>query len=436
MKKHFLLIFISLFALGCNDNSNNSLNSNESLYESSETSLDNSSYESVETSLESSLYFDNSSSSSLKSEYDNSNEYLSSSDYISSSSNAEVKKYTLKEIQEYGTKLDNDTTSELVSFEAKYVKVMTDNNDKLMLFVDETSYIYVRVSNNDYKGYLENRYFDCDYYVEGYLSKINNRVEVNYVNLSNITSDPTDFDYSLIAEHKDSIYDVANELNALTLNKKYNAVGKIVEVEGVVISTEYNESNKKITIYDEKNVITIVNNKTICSKDSIGNKYKFYGALSILNGSPALWYLDSTYVDKCELSTLSFDEVSSVSPSYFSSYYNVSSKVNNPAIYDFVKLYKVTGYVKTNSDITTKYSLGMVDSFSASLSDNGIKTSIKGIFLMNNLSLDSKDIEYSPYYDYFDENILISTYVSLYQFDTQNHGWKVFGIDSMISVNE
>lgn len=434
MKKRFLLIMISLFAFSCADNTVNSINSIESTLESIESA---SSYDSfLDLSEDEFSSLNDSLIDSFESEYSSSSENIDSSENVYSSSSENIKKYTLKEIQDNGKKLVNDTQGELISFEAKYVKVMTDNNDKLMMFVDETSYIYVRVSNNDYKGYLENRYLDCDYYVEGYLSKINDRVEVNYVNLSNITSSPSDFDYSLIAEHKDSIYDVANELNDLTLSKKYNAVGKIVEVEGVVISTEYNESNKKITIYDEKNVITIVNNKTICSKDSIGNKYKFYGALSILNGAPALWYLDSTFIEKCELFSLSFESSSSVNPSYFSSYYNVSNKVNNPTIYDFVTLYKVTGYVKTNSDITTKYSLGMVDTYSSSLSDNGIKTSIKGIFLMNNLSLDLKDIEYSPYYDYFDENVLISTYASLYQFDTQNHGWKMFGIDSMITINE
>ena len=122
-----------------------------------------------------------------------------------------------------------------------------------------------------------------------------------------------------------------------------------------------------------------------------------------------------------------------MTPSYFSKWYNVSDYINNPSFDDFAKLYKVTGYVQDNKDITTAYNLGLVDEVNDSLSDVGIKKSIKGVFLMNNLSMSESDLSYSKFAPFYVNEEKITVYVSLHQFDTNNHGWKVFAIEDSIN---
>jgi hypothetical protein len=93
----------------------------------------------------------------------------------------------------------------------------------------------------------------------------------------------------------------------------------------------------------------------------------------------------------------------------------------------------VTGYVQDNKDITTAYNLGLVDEVNDSLSDVGIKKSIKGVFLMNNLSMSESDLSYSKFAPFYINEEKITVYVSLHQFDTNNHGWKVFAIENSIN---
>lgn len=421
MKKSILVLAFLTLLVSCNGN-----NKSISLSSSSSNEVNNSS----ET---------NSSSSSLDDLVSTSDSSLSSSESIfeSSSENSSIseeifKEMSLNQIIQQGNALEENMQGDKVSFSAYYVKVMTDNNDKLMLFVDNSDYIYVRVANSDFKGYLENRYFNCLYNVKGTIVKLNNRVEVIYSSLNNQTSDPENIDYTNIYDEKKSIKDVYDEFELLTLNNKNNAVGKIVKIKGIIISTEYTDANKKVVIFDGQNVLTIVNDKAICAKDDVGKEYIFIGALSVLKGCPALWFLDSTFNKKYEISDIDLSISKIVKPSYFASYYNVSDKIKLPKFEDFSYLYKVSGYIKDNDDITTKYNLGIVDNYSDSLSDVGIKTSIKGIFLMNNLSLSEKDLTYSPYYEYANQEIKINAYVTLHQFDTQNHGWKVFGFDQKV----
>ena len=195
-------------------------------------------------------------------------------------------------------------------------------------------------------------------------------MEVNYISLKNITTTSEKVDYSKVLDKKNNINEVIDEFKLLTLNKKNNALGKIVSVEGTVIASEYTDSNKKVVIYDGNNVLTIVNDKKIVNKDDVNKKYRFIGALSVLKGSPALWYLDSEFIKNEETEYHNFE---AVTPSYFSKWYNVSDYINNPSFDDFAKLYKVTGYVQDNKDITTAYNLGLVDEVNDSLSDVGIK---------------------------------------------------------------
>lgn len=409
MKKKSLIFLLSILLIGCSDVTTSSFN---------------------DSSFATSSSFSETSSSITTSELSSSNNTSESTTSESSSSEEIIKNYSIKQINEIGNKLNNDETGEKVVFNATYVKVMTDNFDKLMLFVDETDYLYVRVPSSQYNDYLKNRYTNCLYEVIGNISKVYDHVEVNYISLKNITTTSEKVDYSKVLDKKNNINEVIGEFKLLTLNKKNNALGKIVSVEGTVIASEYTDSNKKVVIYDGNNVLTIVNDKKIVNKDDVNKKYRFIGALSVLKGSPALWYLDSEFIKNEETEYHNFEEVT---PSYFSKWYNVSDYINNPSFDDFAKLYKVTGYVQDNKDITTAYNLGLVDEVNDSLSDVGIKKSIKGVFLMNNLSMSESDLSYSKFAPFYVNEEKITVYVSLHQFDTNNHGWKVFAMEDSIN---
>lgn len=409
MKKKSLIFLLSILLIGCSDVTTSSFN---------------------DSSLATSSSFSETSSSITTSELSSSNNTSESTTSESSSSEEIIKNYSIKQINEIGNKLNNDEIGEKVVFNATYVKVMTDNFDKLMLFVDETDYLYVRVPSSQYNDYLKNRYTNCLYEVIGNISKVYDHVEVNYISLKNITTTSEKVDYSKVLDKKNNINEVIDEFKLLTLNKKNNALGKIVSVEWTVIASEYTDSNKKVVIYDGNNVLTIVNDKKIVNKDDVNKKYRFIGALSVLKGSPALWYLDSEFIKNEEAEYHNFEEVT---PSYFSKWYNVSDYINNPSFDDFAKLYKVTGYVQDNKDITTAYNLGLVDEVNDSLSDVGIKKSIKGVFLMNNLSMSESDLSYSKFAPFYINEEKITVYVSLHQFDTNNHGWKVFAIENSIN---
>ena len=409
MKNKSLIFLLSILLIGCSDVTTSSFN---------------------DSSLATSSSFSETSSSITTSELSSSNNTSKSTTSESSSSEEIIKNYSIKQINEIGNKLNNDEIGEKVVFNATYVKVMTDNFDKLMLFVDETDYLYVRVPSSQYNDYLKNRYTNCLYEVIGNISKVYDHVEVNYISLKNITTTSEKVDYSKVLDKKNNINEVIDEFKLLTLNKKNNALGKIVSVEGTVIASEYTDSNKKVVIYDGNNVLTIVNDKKIVNKDDVNKKYRFIGALSVLKGSPALWYLDSEFIKNEETEYHNFE---AVTPSYFSKWYNVSDYINNPSFDDFAKLYKVTGYVQDNKDITTAYNLGLVDEVNDSLSDVGIKKSIKGVFLMNNLSMSESDLSYSKFAPFYVNEEKITVYVSLHQFDTNNHGWKVFAMEDSIN---
>ncbi|UKI50640.1 MAG: hypothetical protein L6U99_04520 [Clostridium sp.] len=77
---------------------------------------------------------------------------------------------------------------------------------------------------------------------------------------------------------------------------------------------------------------------------------------------------------------------------------------------------------------TNAYYYGMTDNSNNTLSDTGIKKHpLKGIYLMNHLNVDSSILS-----NYYMNETKVSMYCSLYQFDSQNHGWKVFPIESTI----
>lgn len=88
--------------------------------------------------------------------------------------------------------------------------------------------------------------------------------------------------------------------------------------------------------------------------------------------------------------------------------------MKDPSFSDYAKLYLVSGYVSTDESRTSAYYFGMSDKFNDNLSDTGIKTVIKGIYLMNHLNMKETNVLSDIFYNYYANNIKISLYCSLY----------------------
>ena len=341
----------------------------------------------------------------------------------------EPKLCTLSEINSLGANLANNATGIKVKFNAMYVKNITDNNDHLFLFVDEDSYVCVRFTQSQYTDHIKNRYTYCYYDVVGTLSKVNNNVEVAYESLTNTTTTKSSYDYSNITTNKSSIKSIYDDMSNITLSNKYNGIGKIVTFSGVVMATDREDAQKKAVLYDNKNVITVIGDSTICSADSINNtQLKITGIVSILKGQPAILLLDKEVENKTI--NIDYSNVVEKVPSYFSKWYNVSDRINNPSFADFSILYKINGYVNVDEGRTNKLYFGLTDTANGKLDDNGIKTSIKGVYLMNYQGQSSLTSYNSNIYNAYQNETNINLCASLYQFDTQNHGWKMFMVDS------
>lgn len=411
MKKinYFIVIITLLFVItACGNNKNSII--------PSETTTIKESSSSISSSISSSSNSSTSSSSSKTS---------STTTIPSSSSDLNVN-YSIKEILTMGSTLNEAELGIKVNFEGMYLKLITDNMDKLMLFADDSAYINVRVKSGDFTDYLKNRYLNCYYNVSGIITKNNNQVEIAYEKIENKTSTPEAFDFTNLTKKCNSIGEVYDDVKKVILTNKKNGVGNIVTFNGVVIATDRSDSNSKAVLYDNKNIITIISEKKICDGFTDLNKeFVITGIISIKNGAPAVLLLDIKSVQKTI--NIDYSNAKAVNPSYFAGWYHLSNNVKDPSYDDFSTLYLVSGYINIDDSRTNAYYYGMTDNSNNTLSDTGIKTSIKGIYLMNHLNVKSSILS-----DYYMNETKVSMYCSLYQFDSQNHGWKAFPIESTI----
>lgn len=412
MNKKLLLLSTSLLLLGCSPEygSTNSPSVSTSVSTSEPPSVVLSTSEQVSNSIE-----------------------ISPSISDSTSVNTEIQMSTIKQVLLKGKNLKNDEIGELVKFKATYLKAITmsRSNQDMMLFADSDSYIYLRVSYSQYQNYLAKLYKLNDYVVTANVTKNNGVVELTLNENLNDKESVVSFsetpscDISAISETKSSISEIIEDFKLIPLNNKNYGSGKIVTFEAQLVATEYEDSNKKAVFYDGNNVITVIGEKKLVERYDIGNYYSITGVLNIEVSSPAVLALD------CHLINNSYKEVTinnaqTVVPSYFKNWNLTSSKMNPPSINDYLKLYQTTGYVKYDDDRQNAYYIGVVDSVTSTLSDNGITTSIPGFYLMNHLNVDERNLSYSPFYGFIDAPEAVTFYFTLHNFDTSNHAWKVF----------
>ena len=74
----------------------------------------------------------------------------------------------------------------------------------------------------------------------------------------------------------------------------------------------------------------------------------------------------------------------------------------------------------------------MVDTYGASLSDQGIKKAVAGFYILDCQGLDADDLQYCPVTEYVNVNTPITVYFSIRHFDTNNHLWNMMVITDLI----
>lgn len=411
MKKYISILLTTLLLASCGNNPSNSTSESPS---------------SIPTTSDSSLP----SSSSLP----DSSLITNSSSNGNSSSLDTPTLCTIGEILQKGSLLKNEEIGEKVIFHATYLRAvaLSRSNEDLMYFADAHDYIYMRVPYSKFQGYLANRYVNQEYEVIGYVTKLNDVVELTYEKVTNLSS-PTSCNLKEVSEQKASLKEVYDDFAKIPLNAKYYGSGKIVTFDAQLIATEYTESNKKAVFYDGNNTITVVHSSKIVEKTDIGKHFTITGILNIEVSSPAVLLLDiEQKASQNETIITNEEAVEKVETDYFSKWNTTSKYMNPPSVYDYGKLYQTTGYIRDDTSRTSAYYVGIVKTNTGSLSDNGITKSISGLYFMNHQNISENSFSYSPFYSYYGEDIPVTIYFSLFSFDTNNHAWRIFAVESLV----
>lgn len=335
---------------------------------------------------------------------------------------------------------------EMVQFDATYLRTLTWTNEDLMYFADVNDYIWFRVPYASYTGYLANLNTMREYTVTGKLAKVNNIFEVQFdssitnresvVNLGDTY--PLSYNPNNVATQVSGIAEIKAKSGQITLNNKGHGAGEIVKFTSQVVQTEYEDANKKAMVLDpDGNTIAVIaDERKMVSKEDIGKYYTWIGIISIKTSIPAIMGLSCEYVSHSseEESTINAEAAQEVSPEYFKNWNLTSSKYSPAPNNTYFQLFKSTGYIVDNSDITTSYNFGMVANYGGSLSDAGSTNTVKGFYLVNCTGLNESKLQYCPVAEYAGQNIQVTLYYAIRQYDTSNHIWEMFVIESLIAT--
>lgn len=350
----------------------------------------------------------------------------------SSSSSPVVTIRTISEIKK------NGKDGEIVKFDATYIRQITLVNEDLMYFADATDTIWMRLSYADFTGYFANRYHMKEYRVSGVLSIKENYTELLYsadIGKENSVTNLGD-EYPLSYNKETTPISVSGikEINAksalIVQDKKGFGAGEIVKFTSQFVQREEDDGGIKAMVLDSdgNSITTIADNKKLVNADDVGKYFEWVGIISIRYSIPAILAISATYVSTSE--EVDISNATEVSPSYFAKWNLTSDKWAPAGNDDYYKLYKCTGYVKDNIDITTSYNIGMVDKFSDTLSDAGSKNTVKGFYFVNGTGLST--LNYSVFKDYVDKEILLTIYVKIESYVNKDHLFKMFVIEGLV----
>ena len=344
------------------------------------------------------------------------------------------------ELQKIATIKSEHKVGELVSFQATYLRKITMNNDAVLFFADETGYIGFRCTTSS--DYINNTYRFRECKVTGKLTQTDNAYELAYdssfgslndsvVRLGDSTPLSYDEANTTLPTQLTSIHQIEEKSALLVQDSKSNAYGEIVRFTAQYANYEDDNSKQKCMFIDNagESIVIIQDNDSVgghkltplMEVGNIGKWYELTGVISIKSSIPAILAWTCTYVSKTPEEETTFDvshatEVTTeVSTKIFKG--NLTSDKFSPLdIQDYFYLYHAQGWV---------YDDGVSAGFT--LVENGTipvdgKNTRKGFYFVNGT-------KYS-----FDEfaGSKIDIWFKIESYNTSNHIWKIFLIESLL----
>ena len=345
----------------------------------------------------------------------------------------------------------NPVQDKVVQFDATLLTtlVWARSNKDLMYFADASNTIWLKLDYGNYTEHLQKLYTMKEYTVTGKTNiQSDGTVEIlydtSYTDRQTVVSlgdsYPISYNANTTPISVANIAEIKAKSALITLNDKYYGAGQLVKFTSQVVQTEKNDANKKAMVLDsDGNTITVVSSKKLVGTDDWGKYYTFIGIISFELSIPAIWGISCSYDSShsSEEGIINVSNAQTIAPSTFKNY-NLTSSYMTPAPQEYYfQLFKATGYVKDNTDITGSYNLGMVDNYSgtnSSLSDQSTNKSVAGFYILDCQKLSESDMNNCPFKNYYDENILVTVYFSIRMFDTTNHLWKMMVIENKIEA--
>lgn len=306
--------------------------------------------------------------------------------------------------------LDAITTKQ--GYGSRYKALMSDGED----------YIYVKITDTEYKNLKKYVTERQTYHVKGVIGLYNkteaeiiSNGEIEYIGDEIILTD-----YLSLADEL-SLSDIYEDLNNLTLNCKGVAYSSIIKTKVTCLAKDINSTN--LYFGNGQYIINVHGNDKVTNNFTKGSSYILIGALSVYNYRPSLEYVYSEPIS--EEITFDYNNALSLKASEFYNYtYQVDEEEKYPKYTKFFETPKlVEGYInyylkdgKGNLVLTDNY-------YNSPFSTIENAKSAKSIMLDNEncRQLTDSNVAYCPLYEYALEEIKVSLVVFPYMWNTSKY---------------
>lgn len=359
-----------------------------------------------------------------------------SSEQSSSSSNSAAEKNSVKDIKQ---KAENYLSSvnevgvyestEEVEIDLQLIAVLDAITTKQgygsrykALMSDGEDYIYVKITDTEYKNLKKYVTERQTYHVKGVIGLYNkteaeiiSNGEIEYIGDEIILTD-----YLSLADEL-SLSDIYEDLNNLALNCKGVAYSSIIKTKVTCLAKDINSTN--LYFGNGQYIINVHGNDKVTNNFAKGSSYILVGALSVYNYRPSLEYVYSEPIS--EEITFDYDNALSLKASEFYNYtYQVDEKEKYPEYTKFFETPKlVEGYInyylkdgKGNLVLTDNY-------YNSPFSTIENAKSAKSIMLDNEncRQLTDSNVAYCPLYEYALEETKVSLVIFPYMWNTSKY---------------
>lgn len=428
MKKKNIILSGLIFLLGLTACQGTNIISSISV--SSSTSSSQSNVETTSSSNQTSLSTSSSSPITVQTSSDNSS-WQSSSSSNSADEKTSVK-YIRQKAENYLSSVNEvgvyESTEE-VEIDLQLIAVLDAITTKQgygsrykALMSDGEDYIYVKITDTEYKNLKKYVTERQTYHVKGVIGLYNkteaeiiSNGEIEYIGDEIILTD-----YLSLADEL-SLSDIYEDLNNLTLNCKGVAYSSIIKTKVTCLAKDINSTN--LYFGNGQYIINVHGNDKVTNNFTKGSSYILIGALSVYNYRPSLEYVYSESIS--EEITFDYNNALSLKASEFYNYtYQVDEEEKYPEYTKFFETPKlVEGYInyylkdgKGNLVLTDNY-------YNSPFSTIENAKSAKSIMLDNEncRQLTDSNVAYCPLYEYALEEIKVSLVVFPYMWNTSKY---------------